>query len=355
MKLNRKYPEVLVNLRHVIEFNLKKDNLLLPGERRLAADLNTSRVTLRKALAILEKEKLIFKNSRGIHILRENKVENMPGFAFYTEGHNDVFVFPAYERLWRELSRLAPEYGLRANLILEDLKYGKSEYADVLNSSRCLLIAGVPYPTDKRLPFLKKFSVPIISLDESLNDKFDSHICLDNFEAGSLAALSLAKAGYQRPAFLGYRRPLQNRPFLNRAEGFKAGLLESNLYFSEDQFRWIDVKRHTDFPLPAKEQLNLLVEQKFDAAFIFTDEWIDFITSDLFKAGLIPAAFGLITLNGSNAALRHHPVITSVGHGSIEVAREALSFINKSLHGGTPFTIRKKVPPSVHWGESLRD
>ena len=354
MKPYSKCKDILADLKLIIDDCVKKGVTILPSERSLSERLQTSRITLRKAIASLIEAQILYRK-RQTTFIDFNVCKKATGsLLFFTMGENGFFSLPAFERLWIELKELARSNGIGCELAFYNYSDSLDDFNDKARHVDWILTTAIPQRHRKRmLEQMFSISTPVISLDQDMTAEMDNFICLDNYAVGQMAAEKLIEAGYVRPAFIAPRWQDTYIPFELRAKGFKDFMKKANADINTEVC-WIKADSLGDFVLLAQKKINRLIEQGHDSVFVFSDESINVICSEIIKKGYVPEKFGVIAVDGSRTASRCSPTITAISHGTRKVAAEIISFAIGHSTGTIKLPYTTLVVPEIYEGMSVR-
>jgi DNA-binding LacI/PurR family transcriptional regulator len=355
MKPYCKYSDILLSLKGIVSENIAKGELILPGERELAVKTGASRMTLRKALIELEKEKTVYRDKNSTRITPPSRKKGKFVFVAAMRPDTETFIFYAYERLWKHISKMALAQGFEIRLFMyhnEDHYFNGGSVPKALNGADGIFVSLIEgeYKND----FFKGINAitpNVFATDITMDEYCPNMICLDNFAAGEMAANEIIRSGYKKAACLGYRRPEAFIPFELRSDGFANAMGKSG---TEHEIIWEKIKNLGEYPEKAKKMIKKLLAAGFDALFLPTDEWLDFILLDAIYAKVIPSRLGIITLDGSNTGLRMLPSLSCVSHGSKPVAAAIVEVMNRISRKKLDLPVRKLIKPEIYKGKSLR-
>lgn len=340
----RSCKDIIFDLKTLIAEYEKEGEKILPSERKLSVMMNASRITISKALKELEAEGAIQRKDKTIVICQ--KTVHLGSFLFVTPGAHDVCWHHAFERLWQKLASFAGDFDIQANLFLYD---GDTSAKKLIRESEkydILVVTDLLEETEEEyLTYLKQRQESVISPNENLSGCLDNIICLNNYKAGELAARSLLKNGYKKPAFIGGRIINEYLPYENRSVGF-ANVLEEHNMLCKGSIRWINVDFYPDFVFEARSEVGKIVDEGFDSIFIFTDEFISLVCADVLRSHNSMKELGLITIAASKSALRFSPPIICINHATHKVAKELIKQMRLNLKEKTKFN-SKSFAPSI--------
>ena len=105
MKKYRKCEEIVEILKAMVGDRVRASCYYLPGEVAMSEEIGVSRITLRKAMTVLEQEGVIRRDRVRTEIVeRRDILSNCGRILFVAGAHHSTFFFPAVERLWYKLS-----------------------------------------------------------------------------------------------------------------------------------------------------------------------------------------------------------------------------------------------------------
>ena len=348
----KKYTEVYAKLeKRCQEMHRPGMSRILPGERELAVELDTSRMTLRKAMEKAEINGLIRRKNKLTEIIsQEESLNNCGKILFISTGYRTEFTLGAFQRLWLGLKTRLDEMGADFELLLTNLSTPKEEIVSKCESANIILLTVIQYESPEvNINFLieMKSRKTIIALSDPYLDCFDNYIALDNYAAGELAAKSLNSAGCYKPVFI--TTDASNLMFYKRFYGFYDVMQRIGIDIPQ-KIPAVDSRHFAE--IHRRELLNA-VDRACDGAFIASDEGIDFITHDLFKRNLVPGKFKLITLNGKGEALLCNPPITCVNHATEGVIRGVLDYLKNLSKNPNSTPIKRLVKPDLYLNETI--
>ena len=342
----KKYTEVYTELEQRCTACRPGDIRILPGECDLAAELQTSRMTLRKALKMAEMNGLISRKHKVTTILPPKSLRQCGKILFITPGYNRTPVYNAFYRLWIDLKSLLEKLNADLELLLINESTTEDEIESHCEAADVILLTLFYYGCPAFLNEMK-FRKTIIALSEPYLDQFDNYIALDNYAAGELAARALQLGGCRNPVFIGTNS--NNSMFHKRFCGFSDAMRHIGIDIPKG-FPPTGFKHFTE--IRRKELLNA-VRKGCDGAFIASDEGIGSITLDLFGNNLIPEKFKLVTLNGCGEALLCSPPITCVNHANERIASTLVGYLKRHSENPNIASIKKLVQPDLYLNKTI--
>ena len=349
MKANSKTTLALEHLTKIISDLKSSDCYFLPPERQLCEQVGLSRVTLRRALAILEARGVLIAGKNGRQIRDIDSTQKNSCIWFYAFGHNRI-VIPAGYRLWNNLQREAKNHGFDTKLVLYD-QSNEINTAPFRNEKDYIIISDNVYGCLDSVMADKKIHMHdrIIGIEASLRENLKYIVTLDDYAVGSLAAHQLLEAGYKYPAYFGLNNG--RIAFEKRRLGFIDTLKTAGVKLAGEKCfcaqSSLSIVKEIIF------ELDELVSSSIDSLFVFSDELIVTIYHLINHIHKIPDDFGLITVNGSGNSVSHYPPITSVSHASKKTAQSILNLIENLNQGRFKEGAVIKIKPSIHDGTSI--
>lgn len=329
----------------------REGNLLLPSERDICKQFSVSRITVRKALAQLERDGLIWRDRKATRIHPFRKQRGRYVLSIAVKGRYRIEYFGVYRRLWDILNAKSREMLYEIELAPFDPEADSIEpYLESLKGADAIFVSLFK---NEIVDAMRQADLPIIALD-SFNTLPDMpQITLDNKAVGVLAARHFHAAGCRKPAILSPRDPYSFSPFRERRDGFSEWFqkrrIEPQILNTHNYGN--DLRRYV---YETAGMAAALPEQGFDSLFLLTDEWIDILLWELFLTPeTVPDRLKIIAFDGSGQAIHHNPVITTVSNGSRNTAAEILNYIQRQetgkSDGGFPCC---SVMPEIQPGET---
>lgn len=349
----KKYTEVYAELVQRCEVGLTATSRILPGERELAQELKTSRMTLRKALEEAALNGFIRRENKHAEItFSKVNLRQCGKILFLTTGYHDKPLLGAMSRMWVELKSQTEKLDADFELfpISEFTEFAK--FKEKCETANIILLTVLPSNNPHiGIDYLKslEYQKTIIALSDPFLDTFNNYVALDNYAAGVLAAKALLLAGCRRPVFINSN--ICNLMFQKRYQGMTDTMKQAGIKLSGEPFQ----KRPAHYMEVRRSELLKGIQQGNDGAFIASDEGIDYITHDLFEQGLVPDHFKLITLHGSGEALSCQHPIACVNHateGVVKVLVDHLKQLNRNPN--TP-SVRRLIKPELYLTQTLGD
>ncbi len=194
-----KYIGLAEDIRQLISRNRLKQGDVLPSERQLAAMFSCSHLTIRKALRLLEQEKLLHrKPSRGNYVgakLGSDEGKQLVGILF---PDHELFYYNIFSVLEEKLfsAGLHPVIHLTHNT-----RRKEEQILDFANRHGFAALVAAPNPLCAEQ--YAALPIPLVCFDVSLPDLSVPHVISDDYQGAMEASKHLLSLGHSRIAHLG--------------------------------------------------------------------------------------------------------------------------------------------------------
>lgn len=304
----------------------------LPSENEIASKFHLSRMTVRNAFSMLEKEHLIMKiQGKGTFAFTQNSV---------IPRNIDVLLDISYTYFAVHYIRSISDVLARDNcrFIIHDTLDSQAEIARVLNQVARNDSAGVilqpSHQVGSLLPELREAfmlldakGIPFIMLDHAYDDIPGFRMVFDDYGGGKTAAEHLVSLGHKSCAMVSFPSFFEHRM---RRDGFNEVLAAHGL----PPLLEIDVE---DAELVDRLREAILT-RKITAVFCFNDEAAIRCMRAIYAIGLkIPEDISVVGYDDTVVATATNPPLTSVIHPKEVLGRMAAEKLN-SLIKGLPYT-----------------
>lgn len=358
----KKHTEVYNDLLVLLRDFTRQGRFVLPPERSLADQLETSYMTLRKALKCAEMDGLIVREKRKTLIVDHGSdLVNCGRVLFVFAGKNGRFVHLAQERLYLKLCLEAKLRGADIRLLLlptflESAKESDfCRYEKELSEARVVIFGikdcSVFFDSrgEKILNKAKKDPDRIflkIAMDGM--DLCENAIMLDEFAIGALAAELLAEGGAKRPVL-----PVKPAYFTeegsmrhSRMDAFLKGCHAHGMEPLFPEVRDIASKRW--FFDMEEILLDAWKKDHCDSAFLLSDLFLDVVLRDFFLDELIPSRFQVVAASDTDNVQNNTIPVTGIGHNTELLLENLLSFLKDLSQEKTNGRIFRLLEPELY-------
>ncbi len=245
-----KYFDVALAIRNLAETSNLKSGDRLPSETQLAAQYHCSHLTVRKALALLEKEQLIYKiPCRGTFMGEKHStnvlLKNVIAFIL---PHNEMYYYQLFyefsNRLWTH--NLIPLLCVSVGDAAHDQK--------IFELAAKKMLAGIiTVPNRKYRSLYRELHVPLLFFDDFIEDLEVPYVISDDAQGAVHVARYLHDLGHTRIAFVG---DLADQAVRRRFDGLKSYCDQYKLLIPEKYIKWIS--SHQEWSYFAAQELFLL-------------------------------------------------------------------------------------------------
>ena len=240
--MRRGKPEKYIGLAGEIRALIKKRNLktgqALPPERKLAELFACSQLTVRKALRLLENEKLIHKiPSRGNFVGQRSSASPKKGLLGFIFPDDEIFyykIFSALEQKFSDLN-LHPIVHLTHNV-----KEKEEKILDFLEN--CGANALIAVPNEQCIESYRKLTIPVLFFDLYLKDLAVPYVITDDYQGSISAMQCLLSLGHRRIAYVGgtydFTSKLRSKGYLDTLKKNKIILPPSYMKCQDPTREW---------------------------------------------------------------------------------------------------------------------
>ncbi len=328
----------------------------LPSERDLCTITGGSRKIIRELLLELEANGSLIRRNQKREIAEfETKSKEIP-LLFSSIGHNMV-ENRSWAKLWFTLSRLAPDYGIKPELVLVGWPWKKAVPAlrYIQSSPAKYLIVTNSYEGFQKnhFDFDSKLS---ICTDEHCSTICRNVVSLDNREAGRIAARELYNAGYRAPALFAEIHTPSYLPFEYRVAGFREECETLGIPLSDSDIYTMHYHGRSNKAnlLDTTAQAERIAKAgKYDSLFSIVDERVPLICDTLLEHRIHYGDIGIISLNGSNISMNYHFPFTVVSSATKGIAMQIIRSVLDVESGRKTSVGQIRIKPDVLNRESL--
>lgn len=217
-----KYIGLAAEIRRMIQDEKMKPHTLLPSERKMSAQFDVNHLTLRKALRVLEHEKLLYKVP---------SVGNFTGFRPNSgKGRQLIgFMFPDHEiffyNILAELESRLSSAGLHPIVQLTGgIKRKEEDFIEFCRDEEVAALIAVP--NRECSEFYDGLPFPVIFFDIFIANLEIPYVISDDYEGSAKATRHLLDQGHRRIAHIG---SLHERTSELRAKGYSDTMLAAGI------------------------------------------------------------------------------------------------------------------------------
>jgi DNA-binding LacI/PurR family transcriptional regulator len=306
----------------------------LPSRPELCKKMDTTRMTLDKAIKELEREGLLFsRKGGGTYIANANDVLSVYNGSWGVIVHDVRELF--YAELVRGVENVAQSYGINVALCNSDSDFEKQEqYIKRLSHSVSGIIIAPVVSADKlkndRLHSqLTELKIPFVFCNQLAEGINAPVIASNNFYGGYIATKHLLEKGYRNIAYIAYQK---FRTSIDRYQGYISALIEKGIEINRKIIA-IDNKSRSQ-PLGYQAMKNILsAGQTVDAVFCFNDKIAQGVYQAVTEAGLrVSDDIGVIGYDNTDICEKSTPAITSVTANNLVVGTNAAKVLYKLIN-----------------------
>jgi DNA-binding LacI/PurR family transcriptional regulator len=316
-----------------------KVNDRLPPRLELCKKLDTTRMTLDKAINELVTEGLLFsRRGDGTYVAGAGEELSI------NKGNWGVIVPDVTEATYcgivRGVENVAQSYGINIILCNSDFHIEKQEqYIKRLSRSGVSGMIIVPvasgdigenYHLYSRLIESK---VPFVFCSNRNAEGFNAPVVTSNdYYGGYIAARHLLEKGYRHIAYISDQK---FRTSVDRCQGYITVLMENRIEIN----RKIIIMREKSQaqPIGYETMKKLLAsEQIVDAVFCYSDRVIQGVYQAISEAGLtVSDDIGVVSYDNADICEKLTPTVTTVAFKSLEIGTKAAELLYKQINGET--------------------
>lgn len=345
-----KYQALADALRSAIQGGVYQPNDALPTEQALCGQYQVSRETVRQALGLLEKERLITRRQGSGTYVRDNSRlvrQELRTIAVVTTYISD-YIFPAVLREMESVlseNRATPmlfatqnEVANERNILGTLLKLDKLDGVLVEGTK-----TGLPNPNLSLYRALIARGVPLVFFHGNYAELSDIPCVLDdNYNGGQMLVEHLIRNGRRRIAGIFKSDDIQGH---QRYSGYADALNSHNLPLKDEHVLWYSTE-HKDhlFRRNAPQEPVLRALEGCDAVVCYNDEVASSLVSQLPRIGVdIPHQLSVVSFDNSPFSEMSTPRITSLSHMSLNVGRLAAELLFRILRN-EPHNVLELAP-----------
>ena len=238
-----------------------------------------------------------------------------------------------FAELAQAVIHAARDRGLR--VFVETMDGDRERELSVLSRSRGNLVDGVIFaPTILSAADVADLTIglPLVLLGDRIFDSGYPHVAMANAEAARTAVEHLIGQGRRRIAVIGVEPPGGHGAAQLRLAGYEAALRDAGIEFDErltlDGAGWL----RSD----GVNAIDRLLDSgtSFDAVFGFNDALALGALRGLLRAGInVPDDVAVVGFDDTQDALYSTPSLTSINPGMDEIARMAVTLLDRDIDG----------------------
>lgn len=341
------FATIAAEIRRRIDSGEYPEGKPLPAERVLGAELKVHRATLRRALARLESEGIIFREpgERPYPVQRRPRIEGSIGLFAAT--YNDPY---ARSLIANGIAAVLRERGSRLRLVWTDNHaFAAGEHDDPSVDSLLGLVVWPPTLTDLgKLRAVRK-AVPVVLVDRQVAGFEADFVGFQDFEGGYAVTKHLYELGHRRIAFVGLA---DVETSIARLLGYDTFCHDAGLEPCRGYEALVRIET-----LPAEVRaayLSIPKDRRPTALVCENDETAARLIPHLVEAGIrVPGDIALVGFGGAQPVLLEALGLTTMVQPFVEVGREAARILLDRLEtAGSPSRIEKRLPMALAEGSA---
>jgi DNA-binding LacI/PurR family transcriptional regulator len=314
-----------------------KVNDRLPSRLELCKKLDTTRMTLDKAINELVTEGLLFsRRGDGTYVAGAGAELSVH------KGNWGVIVPDVREAFYAEIVRgvenVAQSYGINIILCNSDSDFDKQEqyiarlrHSDV--SGLIIVLIGRSWNMQENYCLynqLIELKVPFVFCCNRNLEGFNAPVIISNdYYGGYLATEHLLKKGYRNIAYISQQK---YRTSVDRCQGYITALLENGI---EVDRKIITMGNESQIQLFGYEAMKKLLAsgRLVDAVFCFNDKIAQGVYQAIAEAGLaVSDDIGVIGYDNTDICEKSTPALTSVAYKNLEIGTKAAEVLYKHIN-----------------------
>jgi DNA-binding LacI/PurR family transcriptional regulator len=313
-----------------------KANDRLPSRLELCKKLDTTRMTLDKAMNELVTEGVLYsRRGDGTYVAGASDELSIH------QGNWGVIVPDVTEgfhsKIVRGVENVAQSYGINLILCNSDYDFDKQEqYIKRLSHSGVSGIILVPIvskgvgDSNRLQNQLTGLKVPFVFCTRSAEGINAPVVSSNNFYGGYIAVKHLLEQGYRNIAHISLYK---NRTNIERTNGSAAALLEKGIEINRKIIAFDD---KSQAPLLGYEAMQRILAsgQTVDAVFCLSDQLVQGVYKAIAEAGLaVSDDIGVIGYENSDSCEKLIPALSSVDFKNLEIGAKAAEVLYKQING----------------------
>ena len=302
----------------------------LPGERKLAADLGYSYMTIRKAIENLVNEGVLYKiPTKGTYVAdpRQRRVQTRTIGYFLDSSIEAGLTSPYYSLIFNALEKEAARHDYSLVYFTDSESVKLKKVLQKLDG----VIASCFYRIEGYVQRIKD-QLPVVVIDNSAADKSIPSVIIDNFSALAQTVDYLCAIGHQR---IGFMTGLEDSDVgKNRFAGYRAGLDRHELPFDES----LVFRGDYSFASGISGAQYFIGMPKPPTAIVCANDSMALgAMTKLHERGLkVPDDFSVVGFDDIAVASQVIPPLTTVAAPVDQIARQAFSLLKSLIEGESP-------------------
>jgi DNA-binding LacI/PurR family transcriptional regulator len=312
-----------------------KVNDRLPPRLELCKKLDTTRMTLDKAINELVTEGLLFsRRGDGTYVAGagEELSINKGNWGVIVPDVTDGF----FSKIVRGVENVAQSYGINIILCNSDYNFEKQEqYIKRLNHSGVSGLIVVPIGSgDIRENYrlysqLDELKVPFIFCNRNAEGIHAPIVASNNFYGGYMATKHLLENGYRHIALISQKK---YRTSIDRCQGYITALLENGIEINRKIVSFRDTSQAEVNGYESMKKF-LASDQIVDSVFCLTDKIAQGVYQAIAEAGLaVSDDIGVVGYDNIYISEELTPALTSVAFKNLEIGTKAAEVLYKLIN-----------------------
>jgi DNA-binding LacI/PurR family transcriptional regulator len=317
------------------EIGKMNSNDRLPSRTELCKRLETTRMTLDKAMNELVAEGTLFsRKGSGTYVADAN------GQLPVHKGNWAVIVRDVrrafYADIVRGVENVAQSYGINVILCNSDCDFDKQEqyikrlsHSDVSGLIIVPILSQDPRENGRLYSQLAELKVPCVFCNRN-GDWLNAPVVTSNdFYGGYIAAKHLLEKGYRNIAYIANRK---FRTSVDRCQGYISALMEQGIEVDREI---ILIEDQDDAPLFGLEMMKkiLVLGHKVDGVFCFSNKITQQVYQAIVEAGLrVSDDIGVVGYDDLDICEKLTPAVTSIAYKNLEVGTKAAEVLYKKIN-----------------------
>lgn len=320
----------------------------LPPERTLVHDYGVSRITIVKAMDLLEKEMIVERQQGRGTFVREPISEEttiLPGSIGFLPGG---VLHPYHYDVQLGVARVAARNHFHLHVI--GLDQGSRVDVNTLFKMVTTAVDGLvvyPRPDNQDLALyqkLKEHNIPFVMVDRYYKEINTDFVVFDEEKAGYELTKYLIEQGHTCIAAMVHRE-IDTSSIRNRLAGYRRALTEANIPLNDDWI-WLDVYRklRPARGMKGNQEMTSLLKDKIEK---YKPTALFCINTDVAER----LTFDLMSINAERARI----AVIKNGAPDYELAIEVATFGNKAPEEYGPFNVATALQPGEILGEKAAE